>query len=204
MKRMFFLLFWMLFLVVSVTGALAGDIQKGVIEVDGALDLAYESGSSQSTGNEKVTTDQLNVNFVNIYYFAKNIGAGLHCEYEQSEADQVDDYSGGVVTSKSTTYLIGPSLKMQFSVLDKVNLFVSATAGKSDLTVKNNDYTIDGDGSGWKVAAGASYFLLENLAVNLQLYYLEMNMTMKSSMLGEYDYDYNKSSVNLGLSFYID
>lgn len=200
MKKVIIALSFFIF-VFFLSSASAKNIEKGAIEIDGALDLSISSSDTEAkaTGySSKTSNDDNSVRISALYYLVQNVGLGLQTEYGGSKNTNNSE------TEKITSLFIAPMVKYNYSLNEKTNLYFTGAVGITKQEVKEETFSIKTNGYGWEVGTGLIFFLTDSVALNGGIAYSSMQTeTDHSSYSEDLDIDTSGMTFNVGISFFI-
>jgi opacity protein-like surface antigen len=139
------------------------------------------------SGAADIDTTTWSIELDGHYYLMKNLGLGLILQYQDSEVEQ------GAAEIETSTLFIGPQIIYNFSLGEKVSLFVKGAVGYADAEFQSDD----ADGWGWQVGGGLKYFLTNSASINAGVTYQSLSMED-----GGGDVDTDGFNVGVGLSIY--
>lgn len=161
--------------------------EKGGLLLGGNIALNSSKIDRAGPSDSDIFTFNIDPRFS--YFVIDRLAVGIQIPMNWRKSD-----TGGV-TSESSSYLVGPSLRYYLSLSEKITLFPELTyayglTSISNLFFDNNSATLrttkyDGTLSQLKVGAGINYFLNSNIGIESVVGY----------SLSSYDYEVDYDSI---------
>jgi opacity protein-like surface antigen len=171
------------------------EIPKGTLQIGGDLDVSISSLELEPQGSSSTDTDTTTIDLLVLKYLSPNIGVGLTWNYELQEVTS----SGS--SDEIEIYTFGPAVEIHNEVNEKLNLFVHGAFVLASIEERSNGFDVgSGDGFGWLVGAGISYFLADNVSVNAGIDYTSVTVEEDTTNL---DLDISGFETGVGISVFI-
>ena len=176
--------------------ALSKNLPQGTVEIGGDLDIGFTNTETTLTGSSVGTdTDTRTIEFMVAYYFAQNIGIGILW-------NNVDtDITSGSFSSNTNTNLIGPTIILNHSLSEPLNLVFRGALVLSDTTVSSSTTLTEGsDGNGFLIGGGLRYFAAESVSFDFTLDYVSLSEEIHST---NENFDTDGTRLGVGITVYI-
>jgi long-subunit fatty acid transport protein len=161
----------------------AHTIQIGTIEVTGGASLSFSSEEIDQNGND-TDIDTTKLSLTSLYYVAPNLGVGLHWEYSSTEIDD----------NENSETIIGPAFSFNIPIAPQMSI---KPLGYIAL-VNGEEGRVDYDGTEWGLGANLSYFIRNNISINIGSTYSSQDLDID----GGGDFKRSGFKSNIGLSVY--
>ena len=169
--------------------ATASNLEAGVVQVSGGLDLSYSSTTTEAEGFEDQDDSVFTLQGDALFYAVRNLGIGLFVSFQDSSSEE------GAITFDQQTTIIGPIAAYNLSIAPQASLFVGAGIGYAKLEVD----TIDASGYAWLVRGGLRYFVVPAVSLDASIGYQMMSIEVSDTNT---QVDSGGLAVGLGLSVY--
>jgi opacity protein-like surface antigen len=163
---------------VTTLAANTADVSRGAVELSGDTALSFSTGSTKvkpdAPGATEVETDTTvyGVDAAAFYYVVRNVGLGLSIHYENEKEET------GASDERAWTLLLGPAISGQLPVAPGLAVFGRGTFGYAASRSWGEDLPdLKGTGYGFALEAGAKYFPMAQLSLNLGVGYAYAKLT---------------------------
>lgn len=193
MKKAFWALFGIVFLMVSTT-AYSQDISQGTMELSGGFDLAFSSLETEVMGEGIIDQDAVALPLTGFYYVMTNVGIGLAMDYEYDET-----MSSGE-RFESTLYALGPAISYNVRLDTGLSLKLQGAVGYVHVKEQNLDgIDVTYEGSAWQIGGTLCYFIGHSFSIDCYLRMLSISADAHSL---ESDYVVEGVQTGVGGSIY--
>jgi hypothetical protein len=152
----------------------AKTIEAGRLELSGTSSAMYASQSIDMEGFPDVDVSATSLALEGNYYPFRNFGIGALLSYMKADLEVSSE------DLKVSMGLIGPQLKYNLSLSERVSCFAVGSVGyiKSEVEVLQliNE---DADGWYWNLGGGIKFFALENVSLDAVLRYQDASLEGK-------------------------
>lgn len=184
------------------------DVAAGAVELSGATALSFSTGSTKvkpdAPGATEVKTDttEYGVDAAAFYYVVRNVGLGLSVGYDNQKEET------GAADQRAWMLMLGPAVSVQLPVAPRLAVYGRGTLGYAASRTWGEDVPdLKANGYGFGLEAGAKYFPVAQLSVNVGVAYAYAKLTTDATTtptvtIPKVDATSSGLTVSAGLSVY--
>ncbi|HLW62253.1 MAG TPA: OmpW family outer membrane protein [Flavobacterium sp.] len=140
------------------------------------------------------------------YFVIDNLAIGMDLELSSQKTEIYDDYNSVYRDAKRTIFAVIPSATYYFSTDSRVFPYIGAGAGYASAKSKVETSETENDNFfAWKVKAGISYMITNDIAVDFGLNYNQLSTKYNSTSINpEHKLIAKNFGATLGFSIFLD